>query len=398
MAFEETIERYAIDGAREEFYASYTGPYDADFTPYLTEAYLMELNRYLRLDRETIAKLVSVAARLSENAALCALAAYARALLFCAGFSEEQLQWLRFPHPHTGDRELDDCFALLVHLSGFPVVQERYAARGISDAVLSDTYRSVRIWIEAFYRFYGRFGHDREPRMVFIEHLRILRLGRLEFERNAFTGAVVGLMHRRTGELAAVCEGGVFLRRDGLINGTNDVVDLCAVKTTYTENAAGITAHRVVPDGHAALEPAFFPFDEWAVFLRRGYASLNMHIPRDGRLCAADALAAMEEARAFFPAHFPETAFTAFECHTWLFESRLCGLLPEDSGIVAFQKLFCRFPECSGDLGLRYSAFTEAPFDMRSWQPETRLQRAVIDYYKAGGVLCQCGGFLPFGN
>ena len=123
-----------------------------------------------------------------------------------------------------------------MHLSGIPVVEQRYAQRGIPLAYMQASYNSVRIWVNSFKAFYGRWGHDRErPRMVYIEHLRIIRIGRLEFETNWFSGKVVILRSRKDGAVIALSEGGLPVRQDGYLSGTNDIWDARCWYTVFDE-------------------------------------------------------------------------------------------------------------------------------------------------------------------
>jgi hypothetical protein len=50
--------------------------------------------------------------------------------------------------------------------------------------------------------------------------------------------------------------------------------------------------------------------------------------------------ASLDEARAFFPRHFPDEHYAAFSCGSWLLDPQLLEYLPEDSNIVSFQHRF----------------------------------------------------------
>ena len=399
--FEELIEKYGLTGARPEFYSAWTGQFDADFSGWLSRTYLEDVNaRYTRLGDEAFGALCTAAGALAENPELCALAAYSRGLLFESGLNEDYLALLGFPRPHTGIQLLDDFFGLLVHLSGIPVVEQRYARRGIPLEYMQASYNSVRIWVNSFKAFYGRWGHDRErPRMVYIEHLRIIRIGRLEFETNWFSGKIVILRSRKDGTVLALSEGGIPVRQDGRISGTNDIWDGQCWYTVFDETQAYYKGHVILPEGSVSPYVSVCLKSEWEPVARRGQNSVNIHIPRDGRLDIPEAMESIRRACTFYPEYFPEREFRTFECHTWLFDPQMAELMGDGSNIVRFQRLFYLFPEATDDGGVRTGAFTEAPFELLTWQPETTLQRRVIEHYRAGGHMFAAGGFiLPEGE
>jgi hypothetical protein len=62
--------------------------------------------------------------------------------------------------------------------------------------------------------------------------------------------------------------------------------------------------------------------------------------PRGGPMTPEAVTASLDEARAFFPRHFPDERYTTFSCGSWLLDPRLLEYLPEDSNIVRFQQRF----------------------------------------------------------
>ena len=399
--FEAVIEAYHLSGARPEFYSVWNARQDDNFSTWLSRDYLEQVNaRYTHLCDEAFDALCTAAQLLQNEPALCRLAAYSRELLFESGLNEDYLALLGFPRPQTGQQLLDDFFGLLVHLSGIPVVEQRYAQRGIPLAYMQASYNSVRIWVNSFKAFYGRWGHDRErPRMVYIEHLRIIRIGRLEFETNWFSGKVVILRSRKDGAVIALSEGGLPVRQDGYLSGTNDIWDARCWYTVFDETQTYYKGHVILPEGKISPYVSVCLKSEWEPVARRGENSVNIHIPRDGRLDIAQAQESIRQACVFYPQYFPERAFRTFECHTWLFDPQMQDLLGDQSNIVRFQRLFYLFPEATDDRGVRTGAFTEVPFDILDWKPTTTLQRQVQMLYQKGGHMFAAGGFiLPDGE
>ena len=393
------LERYHFSGMEPEFFTCLKREITEDFSPYLTREYLTDVNeRYPHLAQEPFEALMKAAESLRKDAALCKIASYCRAVLFESGYNEDYLCHIGFPKPDTGDQLLDDFFGLLVHLSGISVVEQRYAARGIPLSYMEASYNSVRIWVNSFHDFYGKWGHNREkPRMVYIEHLRIIRIGRLEFETNWFFGKVIVLQNRKTGDAALLSEGGLPVRQDGYLSGTNHVYDPECFYTFFDETEEAYCGHLITEQGTICRKAEELDKKDWRVVARRGQYSLNMHIPKDGKLDVQWAAESVREAERFYRKYFPDRPFRVFECHSWLFDPHFPKMLGDRSNIVNFQKLFTVFPEEKDDLGALMSVFSEAPFDLMSWVPTTSFQRKIQEMYRESSdrLFAAAGVIIP---
>ena len=390
--YEELIEKYHLKGADPDFYKALSD--GGDFSPWLSRDYLDHINsEWLFLEDEPFHALCLASEKIASLPDLCRLACAARTLLFERQCSVDYLVHLGFPRPVTEDPLVNDFFGLLVHLSGMENVRQRYEAGNIPLSYMKQSYRSVRIWIDRFHRFYGRWGHDREcPRMVFIENFRFLRIGRLEYEMDRFYGRIV-ILRNKTGDTVALSEGDVPVNQDGLVAGTNDFWDPCCLRTTFRETADAYIGQEIL-EGRITGDVKPFPKSDWYPLIRKGEKCINVHIPKDGRLEIPEVKSSFAEAVAFFKKYFPEWEFPVFQCHSWLLDDTLSGLLGDDSNIAQFQKLFCCFPEESSDFGAMINIFTEAPFDLVSWEPATTLQRKVQELYRTGRKLHSASGFI----
>ncbi len=67
---------------------------------------------------------------------------------------------------------------------------------------------------------------------------------------------------------------------------------------------------------------------------------IRIHIPSDADISCDKVSASLLQASAFFEAAFPHTAGWPFACESWLLSPVLEELLPADSRILKFQKLF----------------------------------------------------------
>ncbi|MET7375098.1 acyltransferase domain-containing protein [Micromonospora arida] len=123
---------------------------------------------------------------------------------------------------------------------------------------------------------------------------------------------------------------------------------------------------------------------------QRGDGAIGLHVPESGPLTPTAIEASLDEARAFFPRHFPDEQYTAFSCASWLLDPQLREYLPEDSNIVRFQRRFELEPydESAGpdaDIEVLRFGFRTLTTPLDELPRRTVLQRAIIDHLRAGG-------------
>ncbi|MED7930592.1 acyltransferase domain-containing protein [Nonomuraea sp. LP-02] len=121
----------------------------------------------------------------------------------------------------------------------------------------------------------------------------------------------------------------------------------------------------------------------------RGGATVDLHIPETGPLAPEAVEASLDEARAFFPRHFPDERYTEFACGSWLLDPQLREYLPEDSNIIRFQRRFELEPyqEPEGqdaDVEVLRFVFRTLTTPLDQLPRHTVLQRAIVDHLKAG--------------
>lgn len=125
-----------------------------------------------------------------------------------------------------------------------------------------------------------------------------------------------------------------------------------------------------------------------------GTPVLNVHIPEDGPLKPEEVTASFQQARDFF-ASSPEP-YSRFVCESWLLFPALGQLLPPDSNILQFQKLFqLRETDCrSRQAEERIFGFvSDSPAD---YPVHTSLQKQARAYLMTGKPLGTGLGYRPF--
>ncbi|MFI5842560.1 acyltransferase domain-containing protein [Catenuloplanes sp. NPDC051500] len=133
---------------------------------------------------------------------------------------------------------------------------------------------------------------------------------------------------------------------------------------------------------------------------QRGGTAISLHIPESGPLTPDAVNASLDEARAFFPRHFPDEPYTDFTCGSWLLDPQLLEYLPEDSNIIRFQRMFTLEPyeEPEGqdaDVEVRRFVFRTLTTPLDQLPRDTVLQRAIIDHLRSGRHWQIRSGRLP---
>lgn len=117
----------------------------------------------------------------------------------------------------------------------------------------------------------------------------------------------------------------------------------------------------------------------------RGDTAINLHIPESGPMTPDAVAASLDEARAFFPRHFPDERYTAFTCDSWLLDPQLLEYLPADSNIAQFQRRFALEPDGrDADVEVLRFVFRTVTTPLDQLPRHTVLQRAIVDHLKAG--------------
>lgn len=74
--------------------------------------------------------------------------------------------------------------------------------------------------------------------------------------------------------------------------------------------------------------------------LKKGDPVLDVHIPAAGPLDTEECIKSFRLAESFYPRFFPDFKFKCFTCHSWLLDRSIEDLLPTDSNIIRFGRLF----------------------------------------------------------
>ncbi|MBU2669855.1 DUF5596 domain-containing protein [Actinoplanes bogorensis] len=117
--------------------------------------------------------------------------------------------------------------------------------------------------------------------------------------------------------------------------------------------------------------------------------TIGLHIPESGPLSPLSVQESLDQAREFFPRHFPEERYTEFSCGSWLLDPQLREYLPAESNIVRFQERFTLSPYeepvgLDADVEVKRFVFRTLSTPLDQLPRRTALQRAVLDHWSAG--------------
>jgi hypothetical protein len=133
---------------------------------------------------------------------------------------------------------------------------------------------------------------------------------------------------------------------------------------------------------------------------QRGGTALGLHIPESGPMTPEAVTSSLDEAREFFPRHFPDERYEAVSCGSWLLDPQLLEYLPVCSNIARFQQRFELVPyeEPEGldaDVEVLRFVFRTLTTPLDQLPRRTVLQCAVADHLKAGRHWHWRRGSLP---
>ncbi len=129
-----------------------------------------------------------------------------------------------------------------------------------------------------------------------------------------------------------------------------------------------------------------------------GDEAVNIHIPASGPMLREECIASLRRMADFMKKFHPEIDWKGFVCYSWLLDPVLQELLPENSNIVAFQRLGHYFP-CEGDATNDVIWRIFGPKALKEGidavPHTTRMQKILADYFHKGGKIRESGFFIP---
>lgn len=295
------------------------------------------------------------------------------------------------PPPDRGraDTDFAPLFALFWFAEDMIADMER---RGVEPQIISDTLYAFDAEMNDYYDAMGRPGV--RPYIgwfsLFIRH-RILRIGRFHFQFDTLDDPI--RVYRRGSQIRILADG-VMVHRGGMLLGSAGQQDeRDAFFAEITGNDGEVSGYAANEWGEADTHRVTLRgYDE---ILRRGDPVLHVHIPSHDPMSHEVCIASYARAEQTIRKCYPEFAFRAFCCTSWLMEKRIGAIYKKESNIVRFAADYAAYPTCSAAQSVYWSLFHRSKVCPPDELPQdTSLQRAVKQYLCAGGYIYEKGGIL----
>jgi hypothetical protein len=353
----------------------------------------------IQLPDEAVIELARLAVRTQQNEALLNIfSAFYEKVVLNGNWSREEEDPLIDPQVTQLLGEKDSLFYLLGYLAALPHAEKEYLRRGIDLAIFDDTMQDIRTWLVHCHEVYDKWMFNQFHWVSNHLSCTLFRLGRMQYQLNAFDYAVKALKRKSGGEYIILADPQLPLRADGCAFGAGDLHPAGEPwQPVFEETESGWRGNPVAPLGYALREVQFFDRSEWDLVLQQGDTVLDMHIPRKDRFSMDDCQISLTQAFQFFQRYYPERPFKACACHTWFFSPQLQQIAPIESNIVRFQREFYLFPFTGKLAFLWFYVFGEGVKDRSTAPAKTTLQRAVLDWLDHGGEIFDLPGVMFHG-
>lgn len=293
------------------------------------------------------------------------------------------------------DPEMSDFFPLMVFAAAAELILENNTKAGIPKEITIATLKDTNIWIENFYQTNGRYGLTDSAWLTGHYTGNLFKIGRLQYELIPFSNWGFVFKNNVTQELVTLADE-TKVRASGHIAGINGEEDF-AFQTSFTLNEDNYEGYVIDTENGIILDKKIrLSKDEWKLILQPGDMVINIHIPQGEKLDYEACLASIEQAKEFFIRHFPDIKYNAVVCGTWLLDINLLNILPEESNIIKFMRLFKKMP-IYFSVPMIYERVFGFGFDVKDIEsaPEnTSLQRSLKEYTLNGGKVYNTGGYI----
>lgn len=389
-----------IDNAPESWREHWQGSqisYEQVGVEFVEDSYIDSVNRALKLDPEALAALREAAVTIWSDDELSRLAWHWHFEIFhtIPLWGEELGQVGGWPNPDARMGDLAPMFPAVIAASGIPHMRGLNASRGIPEVISEAPLADLNIWLLDHKAKYGSCGLKQLVWLLFHLTGRLYQLGRLQFVAGTSQLPVRVFRNASDGRTIAVSEPGIRYRADGQVDGLNGIADPDAWTSELEITDYSVRGNPIDPLGSAHPEAIELQMPEWSQVLAPGDGIIEVHIYAGGKLDYDACRDSFAQAREFFPRYFPDAPFAGFTCQSWLLDPNLERILPSESNLVRFGRLFQRVPVPGGDWQTFERVFgVNKPDDLSALPRDTALRRAVLDHIENGNQMWFAGGFI----
>ena len=366
--------------------------FDSARMPFLNPDSITAVNDMLRLSEGPFQALIAAAEIIRGNQSLMMLAWHWHYLLFhLPDFDEDVRNW---PLPEAAMGDLAPMFPAVIAMSGVSHMLVFHRKRGVPEEISRAGLADLELWLQDYKSKHGVWGLAELGWLVIQLHGELYQLGRLQF-RPAKNGLHIRVFQNPGDRSILIFSTpDIKYRKDGMMDGTNGRFDPDAW-TSYLEiDGRTASGNIITSEGHASQEIVTIHTDEWQEVISPQSRILEVHVPASGKMTHELCLDSYHRAIEFFDEYFPEEKWAAFTIETWLLDSQLPLLLPDDSNIVKFQRDYHIVPDKSGDSQTFERVFGYKSEDISTLPRDNSLRRAILEYIEQGHEMAGMGGFI----
>lgn len=359
-----------------------------DAIPFLQPECVADFCTWLGIDQEVEQALLDELKHFENNLPLQRLAWHIHSLLFVE--NTDSGGW-----PELGS----GLTWALVLLSGLPWVRECHQKLGVSKTITLETLSDLQLWVNESKNAYGSFGLKEAGWLTSHFTGKLFTLGRLQFLPGKFHHPFRVYRHADN-RVTILAEAGCLFRTDGQFADADKGVNKDAEgnwTATLEITDDTITGYPVDSKGFVKTKPVTLSTDQWHEILRQEDEVLTVHIPATGSMKPVDCGNSFKQANSFFQKHFPEEAYKAFTCHSWLLDPQLGLHLPAESNIVNFLNAWLLYPHPKADDGQtieRVFGFGIEEIDLATAPQNSSLQKAVVKHMQQGNLWRSGAGLI----
>ena len=382
-----------------EIFDTVMGDFDKNGCPLTDPAYYDALHaKYNALPRY-LAVYKEAAAAVGKSEPLSRLLA-----LLAASLSMPETAWAdvkSFSAPKTADGTPDLATDMLTGLAiccQIPYMHDLLTKRRLPDDVI---LRSVQV-LELGVQEYAK-RHNGTPGYHLLEWFQrnifghLFRIHRLEIEIFTKFSGRAKVFENEKGEHIALAHD-ITLHRSGWALGAKSCAD--ETGSFYAEVRENDTVWAGFPyddRGYVKKTTVTLSKNEWRLVLEYGDPVVSLHIPADGRLDAGSVDETLAETKEFLQTYFPDYAYKAFCCNSWLLDPQLATLVGPDSNIAKFGKRFAPLTAASSGNAVFGFVFLKPDpqnVNVAALPENTRLERALKAHYLAGKCIYEVKGYF----
>jgi hypothetical protein len=395
MSLQQILDLYSIDKdvtLINKFWTKYSNSLTDDKLFFLDKKYIVAASKYLNFEPEWIDEAVNTAELIAQNELFKSYAWVCHNILVNETYDPELFHALK----QINDYTVKDFafFHVITLISGLDFIKQQYMAKGIPQNILLDTLSTMNSCIRDYSNKEGRIAFNHLSWNAQHFHLKIFKLGRLEYQFYQYKFPNY-CFQNQTQQYLVLSGDRLEYRSDGQFNGTNNIFDDNAWKSQFSETRTTYSGNPISPSGKAINKTVVLNKTDWTMIAQSDTPILALHIPASGSLSVEICNESFKTAVDFFATYYPEYNYNIFSCDSWLLDNQYPEYLAESSNIRQFSSEFYLFPTANANSAQTYQRVFQSEAKAINELPQnSSLQKSMVEFLKSGRCFRSGGGFI----